>query len=233
MKISNHKLSWNHFNIILFHNIFYRFSFMLWFLISIKARFQKCDSTRIVDIFGEEVAKSWPEFYADYDGTKIFWKFWDFDQNNPVLKFDVFSQLFRPGCITTYPNSGCMAHFSRLTRWAKKILKFQKFYKISEWSLSPAYNHIPVDAKFYAEFEFEVEIFIKPTQMGEKLILKFCVGRFQNFIPYKLYVTEIEKSFYVRTVKISHWWRHNRIVINGVFWWVFRYPRLHNSRLRP
>ena len=52
-----------------------------------------------------------------------------------------FSQLFRPGCITTYPNSGCMAHFSRLTRWAKKILKFQKFYKISEWSLSPAFSH--------------------------------------------------------------------------------------------
>jgi len=36
------------------------------------------------------MAKSWPEFYADYDGTQCFWKFWDFDQNNPVLKFDTF-----------------------------------------------------------------------------------------------------------------------------------------------
>ena len=42
-------------------------------------------------IFGKEVAKSWPEFYADYDGTNSFWKFWDLDQNNPVLKFVIFS----------------------------------------------------------------------------------------------------------------------------------------------
>ena len=41
-------------------------------------------------IFGKEVGKSWPDFYADHDGTNGFWKFWDFDQNNPVLKFDTF-----------------------------------------------------------------------------------------------------------------------------------------------
>ena len=68
-----------------------------------------------------------------------------------------FSQLFRPGCITTYPNSGCMTHFSRLTRWAKKILKFQKFYKISEWSLSPAIDEAQMklsesDSKFVQGF---------------------------------------------------------------------------------
>ena len=35
------------------------------------------------------MAKSRPEFYADYDGI-IFWKFCDFDQNNPILKLDTF-----------------------------------------------------------------------------------------------------------------------------------------------
>ena len=64
-----------------------------------------------------------------------------------------FSQLFRPGCITTYPNSGCMAHFSRLTRWAKKILKFQKFYKISEWSLSPAIDQLRKSSKKIQSFK--------------------------------------------------------------------------------
>ena len=36
------------------------------------------------------MVKSWAEFYADHDGTNSFWKFWDLDQNNPVLKFDTF-----------------------------------------------------------------------------------------------------------------------------------------------
>ena len=47
--------------------------------------------------------------------------FCDLDQNNPIYKFDTFSQLFRPACITKDRNSGCIAHFWRLTRWAKKI----------------------------------------------------------------------------------------------------------------
>ena len=33
---------------------------------------------------------SWPDFYADHDGTNGFWKFLDFAQNNPIYKFDTF-----------------------------------------------------------------------------------------------------------------------------------------------
>ena len=89
---------------------------MSWFLISIKARFQKCDSTRIVDIFGEKVVKSWPEFYADYDGIKNFWKFWDFDQNNPVLKFDTFFAII-PTCLdNNVPKFGVHGSFLTLNR---------------------------------------------------------------------------------------------------------------------
>ena len=29
-------------------------------------------------------------FYADYDGTNSFWKLFDLDQINPILKFDTF-----------------------------------------------------------------------------------------------------------------------------------------------
>ena len=35
------------------------------------------------------MVKSWPEFYADYDGTNCFWKFWDLDQvfeNSKILE---------------------------------------------------------------------------------------------------------------------------------------------------
>ena len=63
----------------------------LWFLIFIKCEIKNCDSTSIMHIFGKEVAKSWPEFYADYDGTNSFWKFWDLDQNNPSPIFASFS----------------------------------------------------------------------------------------------------------------------------------------------
>ena len=30
------------------------------------------------------------DFYADHDGTNGFWKFLDFDKNNPIYKFDTF-----------------------------------------------------------------------------------------------------------------------------------------------
>ena len=36
------------------------------------------------------MTKSWPEFHVDYDDMKSFWKFCNFDQNNPILKFDIF-----------------------------------------------------------------------------------------------------------------------------------------------
>ena len=49
----------------------------LWFPIFIKGKIKECDSTIITHIFGKEMAKSWPEFYADYDGLNSFSKFWD------------------------------------------------------------------------------------------------------------------------------------------------------------
>ena len=33
---------------------------------------------------------SWPDFYADHDGTNGFSKFFYVAQNNPVYKFDTF-----------------------------------------------------------------------------------------------------------------------------------------------
>ena len=73
-----------------------------------------------MDIFGEEVAKSWPEFYADYDGTKIFWKFWDFDQNNPVLKFDIFFAIIS-ACLHNYvPKFGQHDSFYTLNKMSQK-----------------------------------------------------------------------------------------------------------------
>ena len=39
------------------------------------------------------------------------------------IKSILFAQLFRPASITMYPNTGCKAHFWRLTRCVKKILK--------------------------------------------------------------------------------------------------------------
>jgi len=71
------------------------------FLIFIKAKFQKCESTRTQDIFGVKMAKSWPEFYADYDGMKSFGKFGDLDQNNPVFKFDTFFAIILT-CLHNY-----------------------------------------------------------------------------------------------------------------------------------
>ena len=44
------------------------------------------------------------------------------------------------------------------------------------------YQHIPFDAKFYAEFEFEVKIFIRPRILEQKWVEKFCVGKSQKFV---------------------------------------------------
>ena len=58
MKIRNHNMVLNLQYILRNRIILKWFQDNLWFLIFIKARFEKCDGTRIVDIFGEEVAKS-------------------------------------------------------------------------------------------------------------------------------------------------------------------------------
>ena len=43
------------------------------------------------------------------------------------------------------------------------------------------YKHIPVDAKFYAESEFEVKKIFPPTHFRENSIWKICVGVSQKF----------------------------------------------------
>ena len=76
------------------------------------------------------MAKSLPEFYADYDGTKIFWKFWDFDQKNPVLKFDVFFAIISTWLHNYVPEFGCMAHFFHASQdEPKRFWNFKNFTK--------------------------------------------------------------------------------------------------------
>ena len=40
--------------------------------------------------FGTSKLISWPEFYADYNEKKIFWKFSIFGQKNPLYNFVLF-----------------------------------------------------------------------------------------------------------------------------------------------
>ena len=72
------------------------------------------------------MAKSWPEFYADYDGTKIFWKFWDFDQNNPVLKFDVFFAIISTWLHNYVPKFGLHGSFFTLNKMSQKDFEISK-----------------------------------------------------------------------------------------------------------
>ena len=55
-----------------------------------KAKLKEWSSTRKNYIFGEEMVISWPEFYADHDGTNGFSKFLNSAQNNPIYRFDTF-----------------------------------------------------------------------------------------------------------------------------------------------
>ena len=55
-----------------------------------KLKIKECNSTRITNIFGKGRQDVLPEFYADYGGINVFWKFWDIDQNNPTTKFVSF-----------------------------------------------------------------------------------------------------------------------------------------------
>ena len=77
-------------------------------------------------IFGKEMVKSWPEFYADHDGTNGFWKFWDFDQNNPVLKFDTFLADISVQVHAIGPKFDLMDSFSTLIKVNQKVLQYSK-----------------------------------------------------------------------------------------------------------
>ena len=75
-----------------------------------KARFQKCDSTGIVDIFGEKMANHDQNFTLFTIAQTYFGNFGDvkiIQSINSIL----ISQLFRPACMTTNPKSGFMTHF--------------------------------------------------------------------------------------------------------------------------
>ena len=54
---------------------------------------------------------------------------------------------------------------------------------IKTWSgANKTYHHyIPFDAKFYADFEFELKLQIQPTHFEIFAILKFCVGGLKFF----------------------------------------------------
>ena len=77
-------------------------------------------------IFGKEMVKSWPEFYADHDGTNGFWKFWDFDQNNPVLKFDTFLADISVQVHAIGPKFDLMDSFSTLIKVNQKVIRNSK-----------------------------------------------------------------------------------------------------------
>ena len=73
----------------------------------------------MVEIFEAKLAKSWPEFHADHDGTKSFWKFWDFDQNNPFYKFDTFFAIIST-CLHNYiPKFGVHSSFLTLNKMSQ------------------------------------------------------------------------------------------------------------------
>ena len=73
----------------------------------------------------KKMVQSWPEFYADYGGTNSFWKFWDLDQNNPVLEFVKFSANISVYVHPIGPKFGLMDSFLTLN-------KMVELYKILE-----------------------------------------------------------------------------------------------------
>ena len=72
------------------------------------------------------MAKSWSEFYADYDGIKSFWKLLDFDQNNPVLKFDTFLAIISTCLDNNVPKFGVHDSFLTLNKMSEKYFEISK-----------------------------------------------------------------------------------------------------------
>ena len=59
---------------------------------------------------------SWPDFYAGHDGMNGFWKFLDFDQNNPIYKFDTFWAIISAYVQVYGPKFDLMDSFSTLIK---------------------------------------------------------------------------------------------------------------------
>ena len=104
-------------------------------------------------IFGKEMVKSWPEFYADHDGTNGFWKFWDLDQNNPVLKFDIFFAIISTWLHNYVPKFGLLGSFFTLNKMSQKDFEISKilqnlgmksesrhYWKTHSFDLTPSNN---------------------------------------------------------------------------------------------
>ena len=77
-------------------------------------------------IFGKKMVQSWPEFYADYGGTNSFWKFWDLDQNNPVLEFVKFSANISVYVHPIGPKFGSMDSFLTLNKMTEQVFENSK-----------------------------------------------------------------------------------------------------------
>ena len=103
-----------------------KFEADLWFLIFIKAKIKDCNSTRKTHIFGKEMVISWPDFYADHDGTNGFWKFWGLDQNNPLYKFDTFWANISVYVLAYGPKFDLMDSFSTLLKMNWKVMENYK-----------------------------------------------------------------------------------------------------------
>ena len=90
-----------------------------WFLIFEKAefsKFSKCHFSRMTKIFGKVMVISWPDFYADFDCANGFWKFFDFDQNNPLSKFATFWATISVQVHSYGPKFDLMDSFGTLTK---------------------------------------------------------------------------------------------------------------------
>ena len=96
------------------------------------------------------------------------------------FKFE-FSVKF---CVGLYVMIWGLCWYYRRFAWKYWLRRRKILYsmKTDTNRLQIPYHHIPSDAEFNAESEFEVEIFIPPTHVGEKIIWKFCVGESQKFL---------------------------------------------------
>ena len=72
------------------------------------------------------MAKAWPEFLADFDGLKSFWKFWDFDQNNPILKFNTFLAIISTCLDNNVLKFGLHCSFLTLYKMSEKDFEISK-----------------------------------------------------------------------------------------------------------
>ena len=72
------------------------------------------------------MVKSWPEFYSDYDGSNSFWKFWDLDQKNPVLKIVIFSANILVYEHPIGPKLGLMDSFLTLNKMTEEVFENSK-----------------------------------------------------------------------------------------------------------